>query len=440
MRTCLPPRPIVYDITRLITRFSRPVPNGIDRVDIGYASHFLSSDRGGVGALLGATGPRAIDNAFAHRVASSIADHWNEGASETTDDEYLRVIAKLQGIHHDTQIAQPDKTRAHRRSGTSSLLKLLANTKTIGPSGLLPGHNLRKSVPHGAAYLNIGQFPLWIDGYFRWLDARPDIKPIFFIHDLLPITHPEFFPPSEAKRHAGRIEVASRRAAVLLVSSEANKADLIRHIGNLGRPIPRIEALTLPVSGDFQGGDLGILPMEPPYFVTVGTIEPRKNHILLLQVWRELAARMGPRTPKLVIAGVRGWDNENCIDMLERCPSLRHTVIETGQLSTPSLRRLLAGCRALLMPSLAEGFGLPVSEGLAAGIHVIASKIPAFESLAHPRLKIIDPLDGISWLEDVERYSNCALLCDSATRLQTAQQYTNWVWHLQHVEKVINTL
>ena len=71
-------RAVVFDITRLATRVSRPVPNGIDRVDIGYARHFLSHERGGLGALLGPNGPRAVDNAATADVVAMIQRHWQE--------------------------------------------------------------------------------------------------------------------------------------------------------------------------------------------------------------------------------------------------------------------------------------------------------------------------------------------------------------------------
>jgi len=99
----------------------------------------------------------------------------------------------------------------------------------------------------------------------------------------------------------------------------------------------------------------------------------------LLNVWRRLAERPGPATPKLVVVGKRGWLNENVTDLMSRSPALRASVIEASGLSTPALRRLLAGARALLMPSFAEGFGLPVAEALAAKVPVIASNLEVFQ-------------------------------------------------------------
>src|ERR1700710_674754 len=94
-----------------------------------------------------------------------------------------------------------------------------------------------------------------------------------------------------------------------------------------------------------------------PYFLCVGTIEPRKNHLLLLHLWRRMVALHGNRAPRLLIVGKRGWENENVLDLLDRCPALRGHVIELGTVPDSKLTALLRGAQALLMPSFAEGFG-----------------------------------------------------------------------------------
>ena len=142
-----------------------------------------------------------------------------------------------------------------------------------------------------------------------------------------------------------------------------------------------------------------------PYFVMCGTIEPRKNHSLLLHIWRDVVARLGQMAPKLVVIGVRGWENEHVIDLLERCPGLRGHVIEASGLPTPSVKRLLLGARALLMPSFAEGYGLPVIEALAAGVPVIASDIPVFHEIGGDRLLTIHPTDGPKWRDAICAFS-----------------------------------
>jgi glycosyltransferase involved in cell wall biosynthesis len=133
-----------------------------------------------------------------------------------------------------------------------------------------------------------------------------------------------------------------------------------------------------------------------------GTIEPRKNHLLILQVWRQLVLKHGSSAPKLVIIGNRGWKYGLVADLLENSPLLSQHVIEVSGLTTPALKSLFDGARALLMPSFAEGYGLPVREALMAGLCVIAADIPAFRGIKDPRLSLLSPLNGDAWLSMIE--------------------------------------
>jgi glycosyltransferase involved in cell wall biosynthesis len=126
---------------------------------------------------------------------------------------------------------------------------------------------------------------------------------------------------------------------------------------------------------------------------------------LLLQVWRELVRRDGAGAPKLVIVGGRGWKFEAVAALLDRSPALRGHVVEVSGLTTPSLKRLLDGARALLMPSFAEGYGLPVVEALTAGVPVIASDIPVFREICGSRATLISLLDGERWLATIREFA-----------------------------------
>jgi glycosyltransferase involved in cell wall biosynthesis len=142
-----------------------------------------------------------------------------------------------------------------------------------------------------------------------------------------------------------------------------------------------------------------------PYFVVCSTIEPRKNHLMLLHVWRELVRRYGDEAPKLVIVGNRGWKYESVVAMLEHCPAITKNVVEVCGLTTPALKRLVDGSCALLMPSFAEGYGLPVREALMADVPVIASDIPAFREIRDERLTLLSPINGEAWLDTIRVFA-----------------------------------
>jgi glycosyltransferase involved in cell wall biosynthesis len=114
---------------------------------------------------------------------------------------------------------------------------------------------------------------------------------------------------------------------------------------------------------------------------------------------------LGNRMPRLIIVGRRGWENENVVDLLERCTSLRGHVIELGPVSDSRLSALLRGARALLMPTFAEGFGLPVAEALASGVPVLCSDLPALREAGGDVPDYLDPMDFASWSTAVQNYA-----------------------------------
>jgi len=145
-------------------------------------------------------------------------------------------------------------------------------------------------------------------------------------------------------------------------------------------------------------------PLAEPYFVVLGTIEPRKNHLILLHVWRQLAYALGAATPKLVIVGQRGWECEQVIDILERCTTLRDFVLEFPRCSDTELASLLSHARALLFPSFVEGYGLPLVEAMRLRVPVIASDLPVFRELAGEAPEYLDPIDGPAWRKTILDY------------------------------------
>ena len=240
------------------------------------------------------------------------------------------------------------------------------------------------------------------DGLLPHLTKVCRLKVVAYIHDILPIDYPEYFPPGKPQGFARFLSELARANAALVVNSH----ETARRLEGYAR---RMNWRTGEVSVVYPGIEMRPAAAESrlasnpgpnggaPYFVVVGTIEPRKNHLLLLQVWRDLV-RAGTRPmPHLYIVGMRGWENENVLDLLDRCEAIRPYVIEHGQLADPELRRLVIGARAVLFPSFAEGFGLPLLEALHLGTPVIASDLVVFREVAGKAPRYVSPLDGLGW-------------------------------------------
>ena len=181
--------------------------------------------------------------------------------------------------------------------------------------------------------------------------------------------------------------------------------------------------------------------MSSPYFLMLGTIEARKNHWLLLQIWRQLAAQFGRQTPKLVLVGQRGWECENVVDLLERCVALKDCVIEIPDCYDVALSTYISHAQALLFPSFAEGYGMPLMEALSSGVPVIASDLPVFREIAGDIPDYLDPMDGLAWLSYIKNFS----MPDSVMRKAQIARMSGfvaptWTTHFQLVEEMMGQL
>lgn len=254
----------------------------------------------------------------------------------------------------------------------------------------------------GRVYLNIGHTGLDATGLPRWL-AEQELKPVYLIHDLIPLTHPEFCRTGEARRHRARIRNALMSAHGVISNSAATERDLADFAKSHNLPMPTSVVAWL--GADEQAAAAVLPPAKRPYFVMIGTIEARKNHLLMLHVWERLVARFGESAPELVIIGQRGWEADDVFALLDRSPRLKGHVRELGRCDDATMLGWLDNARAMLMPSFTEGFGIPVIEALQRGTPVLASDIPVFREIAGGIPEYIDPLNGQGWESAILRYA-----------------------------------
>lgn len=337
----------LLDVTRLAARVGRGVPTGIDRVERAYLVEIAARN-----------GFALLQTRFGYALLRA--------------SEAWRILSDPAG----------DAARA---------LKGAATGKVIG-SGL-PGL-IARTVPAPAVYLNVGHTGLEHRTLAR-IAAVPGLTVAVMIHDTIPLDHPVYNGPGAAERFSSALRAVSRHAGLVVANSDATAADARRWLTTFGR-VPPIRVGHLGVSP--ASPDPAALPPElpprSPYFVTVGTIEPRKNHALLLDVWERLA-RERTEPPTLVIAGRRGWANDAVFRRLDAARG--GAVREYADLPDPALSALVAGASAVLMPSLAEGFGLPVGEAIALGTPVIASDLPVYREFAHDYPIYLNPSDLYAW-------------------------------------------
>ncbi|WP_174946334.1 glycosyltransferase family 4 protein [Burkholderia contaminans] len=274
--------------------------------------------------------------------------------------------------------------------------------------------------------------------YYRSMKGR-NIRTVFMVHDLIPLTHPEYCRPGVDGAHRQRIYTALRHADGLITNSQATLDSLGMEANRAGLPLPpNVVARLAPAITSRTSVSA---PLDAPYFVMLGTIEPRKNHWFMLHIWRRLVERFGASAPKLVIVGRRGWECENVVDMLERCASLGDAVIEESDCSDERLRAWLQHARALLFPSFVEGYGMPLAEALALGVPVLASDLGVFREVAGDIPDYLDPLDGLGWFDQIHAYAQeqCPARDEQLRRIKRFSEPT-WDEHFGHVDRFLETL
>jgi glycosyltransferase involved in cell wall biosynthesis len=305
---------------------------------------------------------------------------------------------------------------------------------------LLPGR--QPAVPrHGRpTYLLASHHHLHKGPAIRAAQERLGASFVCFIHDLIPIEFPEYGRPGQDAKHRQRIDTAVRMADAFVVNSASTRDALLPYLHAAGRNVPLLVA-PLGVRSIVPPGSPAAEPAADPYFVYVGTIEPRKNHLLLLHIWRHLVERMGAQAPRLVLIGQRGWENEMVVDILDRSVLLRGHVIEHNALPDMQVQALIAGSRALLLPSFAEGYGLPLAEALALGVPALCSDLPALREVGGEAPDYLDPIDGLGWMNAILDY------IDPQSPRRTAQlrriatwSAPQWPPHLEAVLRLIDAL
>lgn len=373
--------PLLLDISRLIWRaWEGKLPTGIDRTCLAYIAHYRYRAR----AVIQRGG-------------------WTRVIPSTLSQALFEVLLTI----------PPGQSRV-------ALRRLVSR----GAVPLLFGGNNGGSPLADRLYLNVGHTGLDRPGHSQWI-RRTGVRPVYFVHDLIPLTHPEYCRAGEPQRHLRRMTAMLRNAVGIIGNSRDTLNELAVFAGlQSGLSVP--PTLTAPLGvTPAPNPDATALPLPlpgRPYFVMLGTIEGRKNHLLMLTLWAQLARRLGASSPQLVIIGKRGWESEQAVDMLERSEAIRGHVIELSQCDDVMLAAYLLGARALLFPSYVEGYGLPLVEALACGTPVIASDLAVFRELAGDIPDYLSPIDGLGWARKIEDYTRD----DSASRAAQIGRLKGW--------------
>ncbi len=222
----------------------------------------------------------------------------------------------------------------------------------------------------------------------------PKIPYVVTIHDLAIFLYPETFTFKKRVLQRLLLPTLARGAAAILTPSEATRRDVLRIL-----PVKPENVVAVPLAADERFNtppdELTIarerqnLKLPKHFLLAVGTLEPRKNLVRLIEAFEHFA----PHRPDvhLVLAGGRGWKDEGIARTLNASPQ-KNRIHPVGYVSPDALKVLYHEAIALCYPSLYEGFGLPVVEAMASGAPVLTSRGSSLDEVAAGAAVAVDPL------------------------------------------------
>jgi glycosyltransferase involved in cell wall biosynthesis len=362
--------PILFDITRSISRFGLGQMTGIDRVERTYLNHL---------STLG------TDVWLFAKVGKKF--------NLVPPDNVPKVIAFLNNEITSQRVRLKDKLRL-KLTGAQQRARTFLRDVSITEFSVA---NISKNLELVGApfrYINTGHSNLSNDVLGN-IQSAQCCKISILIHDMIPLDFPEYTKQKMIEDFGKRMQSVAKFANEIICNSEHTRDRVVEHFVNWGAA-PEMIVAHLGLDQSFLDAQGTAEPIQPAHFVFLGTVEGRKNHKLIFDIWTDFEIPYA-----LHVVGRRGWQAEEAISFLSNSELIGKTVFEHSDMSDRELKDLIAGASALVFPSYTEGFGLPAIEARALGVQVIASDIPALREVLGDKGVFIDPMDKQGWLDAI---------------------------------------
>jgi len=218
------------------------------------------------------------------------------------------------------------------------------------------------------------------------------------VYDLTPMLFPDWHTRSNRAGFERKMRYVRAQGQMVIAVSEHTKRDLMKVLAIPERQIQVVYGGVDPRYRPIHDrGEINRVTRKyglsgSGYILHVGTLQPRKNLVRLIEAYAMMLDRCGDRTPPLVLVGGRGWLYEEIFQSVERL-GLQRQVIFTGFVDREDLPALFNGALFFVYPSLYEGFGIPVLEAMACGVPVIASNVSSLPEIMGEAGVLVDPTD-----------------------------------------------
>jgi glycosyltransferase involved in cell wall biosynthesis len=231
---------------------------------------------------------------------------------------------------------------------------------------------------------------------------------VVLVADMIPWRFPHQYQSEQAVFRFLRLaELAARRASLVLSISRTTSEDFVEFASSVGVKPGRMEVIHL-------GANAPAPQARPPagmpedllsrgYVLSVSTIQVRKNHQLLYQLWRRFAEEGRDSIPRLVLVGSHGWLTDDLLIQIRTDPKVRDSIIVLNSVDDMELSWLYGHAKFTLYPSLYEGWGLPIVESLQHSTPCLASNTSSMPEASQGLATHLDPLDFMTWRQEIIR-------------------------------------
>lgn len=225
--------------------------------------------------------------------------------------------------------------------------------------------------------------------------ALPGAKNVITIYDVTPLLFPQYHMMQVRRDQTRNFWFAKTQADIIFAISEHTRHDIITHLhvdpARVHVVYGGVDPMYQPLAAETVRQQLAPFGLTPQgYLLVVGTIEPRKNLVRLLEAYHQARQMLPHDVPPLVHVGAKGWFYEDVFKTVQRL-NLEEHVTFLGRVDLEALPALYNGARLFLYPSLYEGFGLPVVEAMACQTPVITSNVASLPEVGGDAALLIDP-------------------------------------------------
>lgn len=262
------------------------------------------------------------------------------------------------------------------------------------------------------------------------------------IYDMIPVDYPHLVTPVAVADFSHFLDYVLRFSDQLFAISEASKRAVTEYCTRKSITLAR-EVIAAPLGEGYESPHdekrPGGLP-DGDFVITVSTFEPRKNYQVLYQAVKH-AQLTGLHLPRIVIVGRPGWSTEELQQMLRYDPTTQNSLLWLDEVSDNELAWLYENTLFTVFPSIAEGWGLPVSESIHFGKFCIASDQASLPEIAGDLIDYVSPYDAAGWANAISTLAgDRALLAERTDRLVREYRPRTWDSFVDVVKSGISEL